>query len=117
MTNTELFIQRAIEGGWDEYLMNCSWSLSRNEVWADNGNGISAKYGSLEAILLDPLSWQAVGKVEGWDGNHNSCNEYDDGQHDCNGFPGFIDKMHGLIDALVRGETIEDYLGSILNHD
>jgi len=106
MTNTELFIQRAIEGGWQPL----DTLEFKGEVDYDIQN---EKY----QIFLTTEVWQAVGKVEEWDGNHNSCNEYDDGQHDCNGFPGFIDKMHGLIDALARGETIEDYLGSILNHD
>jgi len=95
MTNTELFIQRAIEGGWQP-LDTLDF---KGEVDYDIQN---EKY----QIFLTTEAWQAVGRAEGWDKRNNM---------------GYINewhvRMHGLIDALTDGETIEDYLGSILRHD
>ena len=99
MTNTELFIQLAIEGGWI-----CGERRGIEEP-IENDDYI------FYSEILDPKAWQAVGKVEGW-----KQGVMIGGVRQIKG-SGWWDKMHDLIDALARGETIEDYLGSILNHD
>lgn len=56
---TKQFIEKAIEGGWKP-----NYSLQGNL-----SNSVFAEYLELHfgyRILLDPLAWQAVGKVEGW---------------------------------------------------
>lgn len=104
MTATQRFIEKALEGGWDDYLRNCSWSLSGTEVWADNGNGIPARYTSLNEMLLNPAAWQAVGKVEGWG----------DFLDQTDGMPAWKARMHWMIDALAEGKDIESYLSEIV---
>ena len=105
MTNTELFIQRAIEGGWQPL----DTLEFKGEVDYDIQN---EKY----QIFLTTEVWQAVGKVEGWTIAHVTSSNPNDIDR-TRAYPTWRGYMHGLIDALARGETIEDYLGSILNHD
>lgn len=61
------------------------------------------RYVSDAEILLDPLAWQAVGKVEGW---HRGS--LDEAFH-----PTWKQNMHRMIDALAEGKTIEDYLKTL----
>jgi hypothetical protein len=83
---------------------------------------------TIHEILLDPLAWQAVGKVEGW--KEEGIKSLDgkvcayDGYRDCGmgracrftGFPK-IDKwhwhMHQMIDALAEGKSIEEFLETL----
>lgn len=53
--NIKTFIKKAIEGG---------WVPNKNIPFADI-EGYAGFY--KEGTLLDPLAWQAVGNVEGWD--------------------------------------------------
>lgn len=53
----EEFIKRAVEGGWIPY----------SQI-----NPVPELSVARDAILLDPLSWQAVGKVEGWEDKPNA---------------------------------------------
>ena len=62
---------------------------------------------SLHKLLLDPIAWQAVGKVEGWQ---------QDTEERRQGIGLIVNKgrwyyeMHRMIDALAEGKTIEQYL-------
>lgn len=82
------FIEASIEGGWK----------AENNAWVADLNG-SATLIHRADILLDPLAWQAVGKVEGW------C--------DCDGVVCTAEKgssrhhMHHFIDALCDGKDLE----------
>lgn len=79
MTITQ-FIEKAVDGGWQ----------------ADDET-------TTATMLLDPLAWQAVGKVEGWPKLWD-CNAY---------IPGWQSKMVGLMYSLIEGVTIESYLETL----
>lgn len=80
------FVGKAIAGGW--------------KVWSDR-HRVNDDYGSfnVEAILLDPDAWKAVGKVEGWSGTSSlyPTSVYDDERWRVN--------MHRFIDALADEES------------
>lgn len=57
----------------------------------------------LSQILLDPLAFKAVGKVEGWPKD----------QFEYQIREGWNGKMHRMIDALAEGKTIEQYLETL----
>lgn len=102
-TATETFIEKAIEGGYSPLM---------------GGD----KMRSNEAILLDPLAWQAVGTTEGWGTTDGKCNKCGSAPRswllsspvtcpECRTGRGEWDwYMHRLIDALAEGKTIEEYL-------
>lgn len=127
------FIEKAIEGGWKDLHSfqhyNGYWarvSLKETTVIENAETGEEetvqvAQAFKLEEILLDPEAWKAVGKVEGWHGYCYACDEiWDDGEHYCGpdgvvgiGMDGHIYRMHGLIDHLAEGGTIESYLAGL----
>ena len=84
------FIEKAIEGGYPTGQVENAYS----EIM---GAGIL-----IERLLLDPFFWKAVGKVEAWK------SDIDDRL-----FVEWHSKMHGMIDALIEGKTIEDYLKTL----
>lgn len=100
------FIEKAIEGGWDD--TNYAFgSKQPDEKW---------KVGAWEydeKIFLDPKAWQAVGKVEGWkktrkewsyrEGNSTTIYLLDRAENE----------MHEMIDVLCAGKTIEEFLKTI----
>lgn len=105
------FIEKAIEGGWND----------GQDLVPEYYNPIND---SCKAIFLDPLAWQAVGKVEGWgntkdvrlsyvgfcrDEECNTDNSLDEAYR--------IDfatyQIHRMIDALAEGKTIEEFLKTI----
>lgn len=108
------FIEKAIEGGWaPPKRVDKSY-----EFVLQNNNGEVKNYSLITGadIFLDPLAWQAVGKVEGW--------------HQGDKLPTFAEKrlylyepiednyswlgnMHRMIDALAEGKSIEEFLGAL----
>lgn len=115
------FIEKAIEGGW---IKKCVCDYSKGSC------GLC--YDIYTAIFLDPKSWEAVGKVEGW----GKCTMFANGITKeellklitkC-GHPEREDvekilrlpeqdkwkyKMNGLISHLQDGETIESYIKTL----
>lgn len=92
MTAREQFIRDAIKGGYEK--------SEREGFLRSNGNHKSISY---EVILLDPLAWQAVGKVRGW-GSEKKW-EYNGAR--------WLENMHGMIDRLTEGKSIEEYLADL----
>lgn len=100
------FIEKAIEGGWKpeleyrkkahDYLISAKEYETTQKLW----NEMIEK-----VILLDPLAWQAMCKICGLGRNDNyfENRKYDYWQ----------DLMHGMIDALCEGRTIESYLETL----
>lgn len=90
------FIEKAIEGGWDEK-KNPRMQLVRGR-YRDSGF-------PHELMFLDPLAWQAVGKVEGWD----KCPQ---GIEDCVSIHlgNTLEIWKNMLEALWLGKTIEQYL-------
>ncbi len=60
------FIEKAIEGGWEQKSRHEKMQFI-NPIMSDGKLELVV---IPEAILLDPKAWQAVGKVEGWNGRH-----------------------------------------------
>jgi len=91
----EQFIEKAIEGGYH----------FKNDI--DDRNDC------VLVITQSPKAWESVGKVEGWGKEElcGACNLYltEEGEEPCPQ-EGWKHKMLGMIDALIEGKTIEDYL-------
>lgn len=107
MTATQRFIEKAEKGGFD---------LSPHYLFADG-----TRYDH-SGILLKPEAWKAVGKVEGWKASCVGCgarNIKDCPCPDVGGFPPNTDdtwfvNMHRMIDALASGQSVEEYLATIV---
>ncbi len=87
------FIEKAIEGGWkreEKHLEETSYGADFN----------------YSAILLDPLAWQAVGKVEGWGDEEQIRKSMFRGRD-------YKTQMNGLTPALIDGKSIEQYLDTL----
>lgn len=110
MTAREKFVRDAIEGGW---LLRgaLGGEISQYEVETKTfamKDGNTWLRPPMAVIMLDPTAWQAVGKVRGW-GLH-VCHYFTNNDADV---PMWKCKMHGLIDALAEGKTIDEYLQTI----
>lgn len=82
------FIEKAVEEGY-------GW-----KKWDVGGWGNLEKSPHLEAVLLDPKAWEAVGKVEGW--------------HDKELWHwSWQNQMHAMIDALAEGKTLEEFIKTL----
>lgn len=88
------FIEKAIEGGWKARGVE----IGGEDGWKSLESMMN--FVQIEEILLDPLAWSAVGKVEGWS---------DDGL-----ITGINRKyMHRMVDALCAGKSIEQFLETL----
>ena len=105
------FIQKAIEGGWENKLF---W-FKVKESEDSPVEIVDTSMNNINSILLDPLAWQAVGKVEGWEKKHYRGCEYKlRGQ--CTPIcseDSWTLYIHEMIDALCEGKTIEQYLETL----
>lgn len=99
------FIEKAVEGGWKPKWLSDEMLEKESMLFP---------YWFNCRILLDPLSWQAVGKVEGWktwekDDFRATCAECgyfytgDEWKHN----------MHRMIDTLCEGRSIEQFLETL----
>lgn len=86
-TAVERFIQDAVKGGWS--CKSCV-EVEKNYEWY------------LSDIMLEPECWQSVEKQRGWELSAGPGRK-----------PRYVHMMHGLIDALAEGRTIEQYLTTI----
>lgn len=88
------FIDKAIEGGWTDAFMRANPHMEKEYL---HENYVARLARDIERVLLDPEAWKAMGKVEGW------------------GPPlkVWLMCMHGMIDALAEGKTIEQYLETL----
>tara|TARA_R110000850_G_C9576213_1_gene425576 strand:- start:92 stop:388 length:297 start_codon:yes stop_codon:yes gene_type:complete len=96
---TKEFIEKAIEGGWEHYSDVITYDEKENQIvtLTSPPDNIVTKV-RIEVFILNPLVWEAVAKVEGWDEPLES--EYDI-------------YMHQMIDHLIEGGTIESYLETL----
>lgn len=146
------FITKAIEGGWMNdavrqaivlfggdgfgvFVNGFGWVILHDKNEEPNGGLFQLKADSFrkEQVFLDPLAWQAVGKVEGWDrlfcmssfGTNGEIDTDNAGSYDYDGIsaddhslpveptPEWLFRMHRMIDALAEGKTIEQYLENL----
>lgn len=102
------FIKKAIEGSWKPETHREVIEFNPN-----NRNGarssVRASYTHFE-VLLDPLAWQAVGKVEGWDEGKRKEELYKKAPQ-LQWMWQFM--MHRMIDALIEGKSIEEFLETL----
>lgn len=107
------FIEKAIEGGWKSNLYTDEQWENVKEMYSSSG---------INDWQLDPLAWQAVGKVEGWRERYCKsgcgCPEpYGDGSHEFScvwsGENEWHSKMHRMIDALAEGKSIEEFISTL----
>lgn len=99
------FIEKAIEGG---FMENPNWSFKNEDqgiVIKRSKDGAITSIISIEQLLLNPLAWQAVGKVEGW----KNTSDYMDTPKS----KAYWYKMHDIIDALCDGKSIEQFLETL----
>ncbi len=80
------FIQKAIEGGWEVKKATALIKLELSVI--------------PEVVLLDPLAWQAVGKVEEWNSAKTSQDPWDS-------------QMIAMTQALIEGKTIDEFLKTL----
>lgn len=118
MKYTKLFIEKAIEGGWKKDLIEKGYKFHTDGVGyhfilKNKKEHKETFRRDNEAVLLDPSSWRAVGKVEGWGNivihNHGTTEKC---TANC-GKSDFKDKMNGLSPALQEGKSIEEYLSTL----
>ncbi len=97
------FIEKAIEGD----------STGKAGYWYHDA--------STHEMLLDPLAWQAVGKVENWPMYRCQCGEYFNkiGMIQCPNCKHFgarhsyHENMVQMIHALIEGKTIEEFISTL----
>lgn len=151
MNNIEDFVRDAVEGGWKEDVLaraNCRYEVNRLTrqqgdtlgIWfywvVREGDSICEK--SLEIlfyeIVLDPLAWQAVGKVRGWSNVSGLCNcghfgrdharEGGSGMHrhdiknclhcvcqlyrDVPGTGDYVKHMYSMMNGIIEGKILEE---------
>lgn len=113
-------LERALEGGWKpkgwEYKTIVFDGVSRDNTEAmfsnEHGEGGIWREFPIEIVFLDPLFWQAAGKVEGWEEFEDT--DYLDHSVDMY----YQDKswkvrMHRMIDALSEGKTLEQFVETL----
>ena len=95
MTKTE-FIEKAIDGGFDySYLKPNLYISDEKDILPDN------LLENFSDIVLNPLSWKAVNKVEKWEETTTSNP------------PRYMIEMHRMVNALCEGLTIEQFLETL----
>lgn len=107
------FIEKAIEGGYEE---GRNWKFVRaNRYWVQwldsNGSEVSI---NLNCYLLAPEVWKAVGRAEGWiypDGRDVA--KYYNNDPKRTPYPLWLWKMHRMVDALADGKTVEFYFKNL----
>lgn len=122
------FIEKAWEGGYkpSTELQNVDRAFVHLKFKSDICEQPVTSW-MIERVLLDPEAWRAVGKVEGWEKGKRyrqsvPARKGPRGQS----YPAVIrmrrtvprpnewkKKMHGIIDALADGKTIEQYLETL----
>ena len=105
--DTKDFIKKAIEGGWNWKGVCMKFELG--------GWFHLTKEPYFQYILLKPEVWQAVGRVEGWEGK-TYAGGYDvdeDGEVTLSKSEIWHVKMNGLTPALIEGKTTDEYLKTL----
>lgn len=126
--NIQQFIERAIEGGYEPFKTVKMSELICEVHGLHYGCNFKPKNGAqvkgiagrhVYEILLDPLAWQSVGKVEGWNKKDRKLSHYSNGpkmgmmQGHSYSLGGWRHNWHRMIDALADGETLEEFLANI----
>lgn len=104
------FIEKAEEGGWYKEMKPKLIEVKIEPEPFAYFKTIGGKEKiSVSMILLSKKAWEAVGKVEMW--KDNEWIAYDYGQ--ATSIEGWRYNMHRMIDALAKGESIENFLKTL----
>ena len=129
------FIEKAIEGGWQPFSdtkVRKGFEVEENEVetmiiFYDK---VNVRRYSLPLVVLNPLAWQAVGKVEGW-GTPRDTHKWittESGAIICDycvclkskpdkkckrNVRHWKDEMHRMIEALAGGRSNKEFLKTL----
>lgn len=97
-------IEKAIQGGWD-FTENVNFSDEDRSRFKRSPHLKEAKtiMGFWGTVLLDPLFWQALGKVEGW---HKGIAPEHEHLY-------WKAHWHAMVDALAEGKTIEQFFETL----
>lgn len=101
----QTFIEKAIEGGFSSYAKN----VAADQLPLLDAVAAIRREFSYTQVLLDPLAWQAVGKMEGWDLPLIYKGTFVRKM----GLRNWFVNMHRMIDALADGKTIEQFLETL----
>jgi len=109
MKTTQDVIETAIRGGWKPYSIGAFGYLDFQ--FPDIHNMIDdIDEASINDVIVDPLFWQALGKELGWCGvGYVNIGESKRIQ--------WKQKMYRMIDHLINGGTVEEYLISLLDKE
>lgn len=91
-------IQKAIEGGYKNYVLCSEHGYEYGQVW------------------LDPLFWQALVKSMGWDDlvNYWTCLNSDGTSKIY--LNRWENEMHNFIDHLAKGKDTEEFFNNLINN-
>ena len=115
------FIEKAIEGGWEKGHEKYTVLMNISEFHLLVVDGDKSQTISFTRIILDPKAWKAVGVIDGWDigwqcdecGKRHVC----DGENCMEGgthpFGCYRKEMHKMIDALIEGKSLEEYIATL----
>ena len=114
----EQFIGKAIEGG---YCLDGKsvLPLKQSELLQEEIVYTLSRGGNLYRLMLDPLAWQAVAKIEGygrcaWCKTRGECRMCGAGINVSNVAEDQAKKyMHRMIDALAEGKTLEQFISTL----
>lgn len=114
------FIVKAEKGGWDIEGLIAKRGFEQWWRYDVNEKYITVRTGSStiqripsELVLLEPEAWQAVGKVEGWEVSQWKYKETHPELPDDYQRLTWQNLMREMIDALIAGKTIEEYLATL----
>lgn len=110
------FVEKAVEGGWR--YGNVFDRTGELTVRLFSDKHVAPP---MEVAYLDPKAWEAVGKVDGWKWHCAECRNERESEgfycEDCDMVVtlriGWEFNMHRMVDFLVEGKSIEQYLETL----
>jgi len=132
MTATQQFIEDAIEGGWTvqrsyyaspvkflrlKHFNDQYTTIEIDDTTMVENEGVEAEVQVTTthqtcSILLDPLTWQAVGKTRGWRPDYKDIDAF--GRERI--MSETRTRLHAFIDHLADGDDIETALSKLVCH-
>ena len=108
------FIEKAIEGGWKgEAISYVQFSFPSGELNKKVSEYILKDKNYIRSMFLDPKAWQAVGKVEGWRVQPVRATSGPIVGAVLSETKEWQQKMHQMIDALVEGKSLEEFIETL----
>lgn len=103
-------IKRAIEGGYD-----CPGYIAKRLHSQDDDKELfRLNIYAISTFVLDPLFWQALGKVEGWDSDYFYNQAYSQDMSLFGSDESWKMNWHRFIDHLIEGKSADDFFNTLL---